>query len=559
MVGIQHHSARFVHDGVHIFGFLVLRVNVEYGEFIVVSRLHALKGDLNGAGRLDLLSVVEQGDIQQECLFGVLARLFHRLLPEGNDILVGDRLDREGDLLNRIGQGLRIAGDGDGNAVLALGGQDELLRRLLVFRLLLRQLAVAEDGGIVQLIGDVLHLIRGVALDGLELDGVLVLVVHDLHHQTHVIGSGRLVLNVKVEEDQVAGLRQVLVRRAVEVVLLLGEGLDPMLTVGVQRDTLHLGVVQDEGGKHGAPVAVGVAVPCAVAGIALDGLAVLQHNVILCALLIAQLSLGNGNDVLPPVAGQLHILYGALPDLRSLHIGGGVGVAGKGVGMLLQSADGGVGDRGGNLALFQIAGQNQLALGLLLTAGEHLLPGVALIGMLVAVALLQTAGQLTGGLGVASVGVVVTLALLLTADQLAPLEGVAVVGVGVASHQLVAALVVDMRLRDHYVAALVMDVLRDAALCVLFHCNGRQNQRIGRAKHHHCRQTADGLVPTPFALVRLRVFRCLLQRILFHLSITLLIIPAFQVRTGARPEKQSFPQFVPQTHSLPLCLWSLPT
>ena len=115
---------------------------------------------------------------------------------------------------------------------------------------------------------------------------------------------------------------------------------------------------------------------------------------------------------------------------------------------------------------------------------------------------------------------VVTLALLLTADQLAPLEGVAVVGVGVASHQLVAALVVDMRLRDHYVAALVMDVLRDAALCVLFHCNGRQNQRIGRAKHHHCRQTADGLVPTPFALVRLRVFRCLLQRILFHLSIT---------------------------------------
>ena len=559
MVGIQHHSARFVHDGVHVLGFLVLRVNVEYGEFIVVSSLHALKGDPNGAGRLDLLSVVEQGDIQQECLFGVLARLFHRLLPEGNDILVGDRLDREGDLLNRIGQGLRIAGDGDGNAVLALGGQDELLRRLLVFRLLLRQLAVAEDGGIVQLIGDVLHLIRGVALDGLELDGVLVLVVHDLHHQTHVIGSGRLVLNVKVEEDQVAGLRQVLVRRAVEVVLLLGEGLDPMLTVGVQRDTLHLGVVQDEGGKHGAPVAVGVAVPCAVAGIALDGLAVLQHNVILCALLIAQLSLGNGNDVLPPVAGQLHILYGALPDLRSLHIGGGVGVAGKGVGMLLQSADGGVGDRGGNLALFQIAGQNQLALGLLLTAGEHLLPGVALIGMLVAVALLQTAGQLTGGLGVASVGVVVTLALLLTADQLAPLEGVAVVGVGVASHQLVAALVVDMRLRDHYVAALVMDVLRDAALCVLFHCNGRQNQRIGRAKHHHCRQTADGLVPTPFALVRLRVFRCLLQRILFHLSITLLIIPAFQVRTGARPEKQSFPQFVPQTHSLPLCLWSLPT
>ena len=374
-----------------------------------------------------------------------------------------------------------------------------------------------------------------------------------------MIGSGRLVLNVKVEEDQVAGLRQVLVRRAVEVVLLLGEGLDPMLTVGVQRDTLHLGVVQDEGGKHGAPVAVGVAVPCAVAGIALDGLAVLQHNVILCALLIAQLSLGNGNDVLPPVAGQLHILYGALPDLRSLHIGGGVGVAGKGVGMLLQSADGGVGDRGGNLALFQIAGQNQLALGLLLTAGEHLLPGVALIGMLVAVALLQTAGQLMGGLGVASVGVVVTLALLLTADQLAPLEGVAVVGVGVASHQLVAALVVDMRLRDHYVAALVMDVLRDAALCVLFHCNGRQNQRIGRAKHHHCRQTADGLVPTPFALVRLRVFRCLLQCILFHLPITLLIIPAFQVRTGARPEKQSFPQFVPQTHSLPLCLWSLPT
>ena len=362
-----------------------------------------------------------------------------------------------------------------------------------------------------------------------------------------VIGSGRLVLlllvlNVKVEEDQVAGLRQVLVRRAVEVVLLLGEGLDPMLTVGVQRDTLHLGVVQDEGGKHGAPVAVGVAVPCAVAGIALDGLADLQHNVILCALLIAQLSLGNGNDILPPVAGQLHILYGALPDLRSLHIGGGVGVAGIGVGMLLQSADGGVGDRGGNLALFQIAGQNQLALGLLLTAGEHLLPGVALIGMLVAAALLQTAGQLTGGLvarsgvlvvlvllqaadqrgglGVASVGVVVTLALLLTADQLAPLEGVAVVGVGVASHQLVAALVVDMRLRDHYVAALVMDVLRDAALCVPFHCNGRQNQRIGRAKHHHYRQTADGLVPTPFALVRLRVFRCLLQRILFHLSIT---------------------------------------
>ena len=156
MLGIQNYSALFIENCIHILSAFILCVEVEYcGALLLIFQTG--EGHLHGTNGFDLFSIVEQSQLEQESGVSVQILLFHRLLPEGNDVLVGDRLDREGDLLNRIGQGLRIAGDGDGNAVLALGGQDELLRRLLVFRLLLRQLAVAEDGGIVQLIGDVLH------------------------------------------------------------------------------------------------------------------------------------------------------------------------------------------------------------------------------------------------------------------------------------------------------------------------------------------------------------------------------------------------------------------
>ena len=199
---------------------------------------------------------------------------------------------------------------------------------------LLRQLAVAKNHGIVLLIGHILHPVGGIALDGDELRRFLTGSRDQLRHQTHMV---RQAVQLPVIEDQITGYRSIVRRRGAVPVQRL-QVRDPGPAAPVQRHSLHIRVVDAEGDEHGAPVSVGTAVPVAVAGIAMLG-AILPDSVISRTFGITQLGFGDGQDILPPVAGETHIREGLLPLLPGLHIRFRIGVAGGGMGMLLLLTD----------------------------------------------------------------------------------------------------------------------------------------------------------------------------------------------------------------------------
>ena len=230
--------------------------------------------------------------------------------------------------------------------------------------------------------------------------------------------------------------------------------------------------MQAEGRKQGVPVAVGIALPGAVAGIAHAGLPVFCHGIVFGTLGIAQLASGNGQGIQPPVPGQGHIPKGLLPDFRRLHIRCRVCVTGQAVGMLLQGAGQfsllipavfpvGMGlfpaeyrflrlGGGASLAvgmllhpagqfslfvpaafpmgmgffpaeyrLLRLGGGAGLAVGMLLQiAGQNLIPGITRVRVLMGRFFCLTADQLLG-YSVARLPMDMPLRLLLTADQIA--------------------------------------------------------------------------------------------------------------------------------------------
>ena len=105
-----------------------------------------------------------------------------------------------------------------------------------------------------------------------------------------------------------------------------------------QAVLVHTGVMQAERGEHTVPAAVGVAVPCAVAGIAAASTVVVQLPVA-GALGIADLAGRDGHRVLCPVAGQCLLREGLGPVGLPLGVGLGVAVAVCRVGVLRQGAD----------------------------------------------------------------------------------------------------------------------------------------------------------------------------------------------------------------------------
>ena len=166
----------------------------------------------------------------------------------------------------------------------------------------------------------------------------------------------------------------------------------------------HTRKVQAVGQKHHVPGAVGVAVPGTIAGVAAQHLLVLHIQLeVLVALLVVQLGLCHGEQVLGPVAVQGHVGRG-LPFLGSLHVGLGIGqalhcvvvlrdgahqflgVAGVGVMMQHRLVRGGLG---------RLRGQVHHG-----AAGRHFLIGG--VGFLHQFALVQAAHQLILG-GVAAV------------------------------------------------------------------------------------------------------------------------------------------------------------
>ena len=166
----------------------------------------------------------------------------------------------------------------------------------------------------------------------------------------------------------------------------------------------HTRKVQAVGQEHHVPGAVGVAVPGTIAGVAAQHLLVLHIQLeVLVALLVVQLGLCHGEQVLGPVAVQGHVGRG-LPFLGSLHVGLGIGQALHGVVVLRDGAHqllgvAGVGVmmqhrlvRGG---LGRLSGQVHHG-----AAGRHFLIGG--VGLLHQFALVQAAHQLILG-GVAAV------------------------------------------------------------------------------------------------------------------------------------------------------------
>ena len=156
-------------------------------------------------------------------------------------------------------------------------------------------------------------------------------------YQPRLIGAA---VGVRVKEDNIALLRRIPFHAAVQAPRFSGKRPHPAGAVGCIRHRLagNPGIVQAEGNKHGAPVAIGIAVPVAVTGIALPR-AIPGDGIVAFAFGIAQLALGNGDNILRPDAGQRHIGDTVLPNRLALHIRFRVREAAQGMGVLLLITD----------------------------------------------------------------------------------------------------------------------------------------------------------------------------------------------------------------------------
>ena len=317
-------------------------------------------------------------------------------------------------------------------------------------------------------------------------------------------------------------------------------------------------------------MAVGIALPGTVAGIAHEGLAVLCQDIVLCTLGIAQLASGNGQGIQPPVPGEGHIPKGLLPDFRRLHIRRRVCVTGQAVGMLLQGAGQfslripavfpvGVGLFPAEYRLLRLfrflrlGGGASLAVGMLLhTAGQDLIPGITLLRVLMGRLFCLTADQLPGCF-IAGLPVDMALRLLLAADQIALLviafrsvcmAGaflhtadqslgflIAFFGMGVLG---LCGLGADQVPLLRCIAVLRMCVLRNFAL--LFQGDGWQDQSIGRAEHNHCRQTGRNPIPAPLSPMRSGISLSIPQEQFIHPTTPSILFQSSKSTKGENPE-----------------------
>ena len=150
----------------------------------------------------------------------------------------------------------------------------------------------------------------------------------EVFHQAHMI---QIPVAVAVKEDQIS--RQCFLRLGIDIHTEILQHIAPCLARRVLRHIRHLGIFQAEGNKHGIPLAIGIPIPAAVAGIAIDCCSVFLYYVVPGALPVAQLRPRDGQQVLPVESGNFHIPEGLLPLARVFHIRLGVGVADEDVGM----------------------------------------------------------------------------------------------------------------------------------------------------------------------------------------------------------------------------------
>ena len=492
--------------------------------FLACNELHALVGEVSdvtaqgvallagdhhikGAIQIQFFLTHEEADVQQPLQ---LIAGFRTALAENLRILVVF-LDPQ---LCALGHDQICAVSNGDQIILGLSGLGHLFglsaiiqqtQGLGFFRILFHEAlqrlvhtAVSGDGCVRCIVLTLADLVIPVAADGLDLIGVEA--GHDLH-------TGDLAGFIG-KEDQIAGLGRPVCShlQQLELVQLLG----PLLSGRGMGHCFHgnTRIIQTERHEHGIPAAVGNAVPGAVAGVALLRLFVLRQ-VVLLTLGIADLALGNGDQVIRPYAGELHIVHGLLPVLRSLQIRLGIGMTGQGVGMLFHgayqrfhggSAHAGVGMPVSLLRrdLRDTADQDTL-LGSFFLAADQLRLAVALVGVGVARILLAADGL---GIAVASIGM-----------------GVAHVHIAFIAVCVLIQLqqcTDQFRIRRLAVAGLAMGMLVQAAGVAVLHGDRRKDQRIGRAENHNIRHDPYKIFPNAAATAALDILVDRFNRLILH-------------------------------------------
>ena len=259
---------------------------------------------------VELLAVRKDGHVKRED-DRFLRRAVARLRVE--DLIRSVQGDRHDGQIRIFGQ---QAADRDG---LALHGLGKGLLHTCDLRLssprVLRQNAVADDGVAVAVNLIVGHAVIDVALNGVDHSVVLI----DPMDDADVIGQTVAV----IIEDQVAGLGIIAPVPAEAADRI--KRFNPVRAAGVIGHVTggDARIVHAERDEHGAPVAVGDAVPGAVTGVAVSD-AVRAYRVVGSALMVAHLSLRDGHEVVRPDAGQRHILEHGVPGVGTFHVGIGV-------------------------------------------------------------------------------------------------------------------------------------------------------------------------------------------------------------------------------------------
>ena len=453
-----------------------------------VDRSHRLIDD-GGIGCADDLDV--EGTVQTQ-MVGIGVVQTDALVPIervrfgiGIDLRHFERRSLHGDagglvIGNRDAVGFAVGGDKRRAGVL----------RNEVFRFILRgavrifgQRAVADDGCIVERVGEGFHRVGPVALDG---DNA---VARNLVYETDMVRNA-FVLAVDIEEDDVARLRRVCACVAIEP--RFRQRIDPGGAGEAFRHALDPGIVETEGNEARAPVAAAeifAAVPVAVARVAL--FASLVDDVILAAFRITELRLCDRDHVMRPVAGQGCARNACRPHGSRLHVRRRIGIAGERMRMLLLPAHENV----------RIAGVGMLVrLAFLLPANQSRDRRIAGVGVGMPFGLLETADQFAFFV-IAFLGMGVPFGLLLFAEQNRFL-GAALLGMGMPfgflqfaeQGPLIAAFVVRML----FLAAEGAFVLRCFGLRVGGDriVVGDGGQRKQTHHHHDNEHPCDSLCPT---------------------------------------------------------------
>ena len=504
---------------VAVYGGLLRKRQTGYGDHYACVRLQFLSF---AVADLDIISKVicSQSHVCK-VLSDIRDLLCIQLLNDQLSVLRENAFRSKGHAVTAIGS--------DGAALVLSSITVCLLFACILILRIFRQLCEAKNGRILCVIGDILHLVRRVAFNGLDPGRRFFFCCCVLCSNSYMFG---LSVFIQIKKDQISRLRDICSRFPVNVKVLIalrlaGQHLNPCVTVRGLRHLLSgdLCIVQAEVYKHGTPVLIRLTVPCAITGVALDGLSILLYRIVLCTFHVIDLCFGDCQQILCPIPGQFYILKCLFPVRSALHLSLRIGSAGKHMGMFRLFAD--------QLhfpALIRMS-MNSFCLCLLLTADQDLHFLQAAFSMLMAGIL--TFLLLTDQFCLC----LITFFLMNMTDSLALLQSA------------------DQRLLITFL--LRVDMFLSSAVYRVLQRNCRKDQGICRAERNHQGKAADYRLPPSFFQINRRSPSDFSVFHLFHQPFLLLYIAIFSSRiqnpAGARCEVRSARSSAPVRHSLPRC------